>query len=424
MVRALVLARDCTSSAERRRPELCPEPREPRDPRAAAQRRPRCSASSSAGCCARRAARTCSPTSRRCASSRSAPTTARTPRRSRRPRSSSPGSPSRAPSRSRARSPATSTWPTPRRSTTAYASCGSARPACQPHHLAPDDSLPAAVAQLADEVGRGRGARSGSPSSSSGRCSPPTRPRPAAARSSSAIRRIAELVAERDLRYIGGMSLAENDRRLLSEIDTLWRTAPLRQAKPSVLDEVAYRASTCSRRPSPTCCRPSTDASTTGCWPTPPGRRLPPCARSPGSARGSAATGTATRTSPREITRGRRGDGVRARAARAGGLRAQVGPRTHPRRLGDTRLARARRAVAEAARAVRDPGGTDRRRRPERAAPSGRLLPRGAHRGHPDPERRPRLRRTRRSSRPTSPWCSARWPRPAPTARPTATCSG
>ena len=55
---------------------------------------------------------------------------------------------------------------------------------------------------------------------------------------SASIRRIAELVAERDSRSVGGMSLAENDRRLLGEIDTLWRTAPLREAKPTVLDEV------------------------------------------------------------------------------------------------------------------------------------------------------------------------------------------
>jgi phosphoenolpyruvate carboxylase len=55
---------------------------------------------------------------------------------------------------------------------------------------------------------------------------------------SRSIRRIAELVAERDERAIGGMSLAENERRLLAEIDTLWRTSPLRAAKPTVLDEV------------------------------------------------------------------------------------------------------------------------------------------------------------------------------------------
>ncbi|WP_456826710.1 phosphoenolpyruvate carboxylase [Cellulomonas sp. P5_E12] len=106
-----------------------------------------------------------------------------------------------------------------------------------PHHLAPDDSLPAAVAQLADEVGedvaRQRLAEL--------EFRPVFTAHPTEARRravSGSIRRIAELVAERDLRYIGGMSLAENDRRLLGEIDTLWRTAPLREAKPSVLDEV------------------------------------------------------------------------------------------------------------------------------------------------------------------------------------------
>jgi len=36
----------------------------------------------------------------------------------------------------------------------------------------------------------------------------------------------------------GGTTLAENERRLLAEIDTMWRTSPIRAHKPSVIDEV------------------------------------------------------------------------------------------------------------------------------------------------------------------------------------------
>jgi len=107
----------------------------------------------------------------------------------------------------------------------------------EPHHLAPDDSLPAAVAQATAELGREETLRR----LQALEFRPVFTAHPTEARRravSSAIRRIAELVAERDVRSIGGMSLVENDRRLLAEIDTLWRTAPLRQAKPTVLDEV------------------------------------------------------------------------------------------------------------------------------------------------------------------------------------------
>ena len=106
-----------------------------------------------------------------------------------------------------------------------------------PHALTPDDSLPAAVVQLADEVGEDEARRR----LREVEFRPVLTAHPTEARRravSRSIRRIAELVAERDVRTTGGMSLAENDRRLLAEIDTLWRTAPLRQAKPSVLDEV------------------------------------------------------------------------------------------------------------------------------------------------------------------------------------------
>jgi phosphoenolpyruvate carboxylase len=52
-----------------------------------------------------------------------------------------------------------------------------------------------------------------------------------------AIRRITNLLAERDAR-LGGITLADNKRQLLAEVDGLWRTSPLRSTKPSPLDEV------------------------------------------------------------------------------------------------------------------------------------------------------------------------------------------
>jgi phosphoenolpyruvate carboxylase len=54
----------------------------------------------------------------------------------------------------------------------------------------------------------------------------------------SAIRRISELVAEHDDPRLGGIARSENERELLAEIDTLWRTAPLRSNRPTPLDEV------------------------------------------------------------------------------------------------------------------------------------------------------------------------------------------
>jgi phosphoenolpyruvate carboxylase len=107
----------------------------------------------------------------------------------------------------------------------------------EPHILAPDDSLPAAVVKLTEELGENEARRR----LQNLEFRPVLTAHPTEARRravSRSIRRIAELVAERDARNIGGMSLVENERRLLSEIETLWRTAPLRQAKPTVLDEV------------------------------------------------------------------------------------------------------------------------------------------------------------------------------------------
>lgn len=106
-----------------------------------------------------------------------------------------------------------------------------------PNTLTPDDSLPSAFVQLAEEIGHDEArARLREVEFRPVLTAHPTEARRRAV--SRSIRRIAELVAERDERSTGGMSLAENDRRLLAEIDTLWRTAPLRQAKPTVLDEV------------------------------------------------------------------------------------------------------------------------------------------------------------------------------------------
>ncbi|MDM7831585.1 phosphoenolpyruvate carboxylase [Cellulomonas edaphi] len=107
----------------------------------------------------------------------------------------------------------------------------------EPHTLAPDDSLPAAVVKVRHELGDDEARRR----LQELEFRPVLTAHPTEARRravSRSIRRIAELLGERDARNIGGMSLVENERRLLSEIETLWRTAPLRQAKPTVLDEV------------------------------------------------------------------------------------------------------------------------------------------------------------------------------------------
>ena len=53
-----------------------------------------------------------------------------------------------------------------------------------------------------------------------------------------AIRRISDLVAELDDPRLGTLARSENERRLLAEIDTLWRTQPLRSDRPTPLDEV------------------------------------------------------------------------------------------------------------------------------------------------------------------------------------------
>ncbi|MGF3056712.1 phosphoenolpyruvate carboxylase [Microbacterium sp. YY-01] len=55
---------------------------------------------------------------------------------------------------------------------------------------------------------------------------------------STSIRRLAGLLAEHDVATPGGSEQHRAERRMLEEIDTLWRTAPLRAEKPTPTDEV------------------------------------------------------------------------------------------------------------------------------------------------------------------------------------------
>lgn len=55
---------------------------------------------------------------------------------------------------------------------------------------------------------------------------------------SSSIRRLSELLTQHDAASEGGAEEHRARRRMLEEIDTLWRTAPLRAQKPSPTDEV------------------------------------------------------------------------------------------------------------------------------------------------------------------------------------------
>ncbi|GAA3019102.1 phosphoenolpyruvate carboxylase [Microbacterium dextranolyticum] len=55
---------------------------------------------------------------------------------------------------------------------------------------------------------------------------------------SSSIRRLVRLLGERDFLLSGGADERRAERRMLEEVDTLWRTAPLRAEKPTPVDEV------------------------------------------------------------------------------------------------------------------------------------------------------------------------------------------
>ena len=113
---------------------------------------------------------------------------------------------------------------------------------------------------------------------------------------STSIRRLAALLEEHDASLRNGADERRAERRMLEEIDTLWRTAPLRPEKPSP-DRRGARRDGGLRR----------DALHRGPARLPPRGRRPAgtrrrrprarsCARSCASARGSAATATATRS--------------------------------------------------------------------------------------------------------------------------------
>ncbi|WP_402469987.1 phosphoenolpyruvate carboxylase [Isoptericola aurantiacus] len=100
-----------------------------------------------------------------------------------------------------------------------------------------EESLPAAFTQLSEEVGRDEALRRlGELEFRPVLTAHPTEARRRAV--SGAVRRIGDLLAERDTMRPGGTSLTENGRRLLAEIDTMWRTSPIRASKPTVIDEV------------------------------------------------------------------------------------------------------------------------------------------------------------------------------------------
>lgn len=107
------------------------------------------------------------------------------------------------------------------------------------------DSLPAAIAGMVEEVGEEETAKR----LRSLRFHPVLTAHPTEARRravASAIRRISELLEERDGSAVTDAHAAtsasildiETERRLLEEIDVLWRTSPLRTTRPTPLDEV------------------------------------------------------------------------------------------------------------------------------------------------------------------------------------------
>ena len=112
---------------------------------------------------------------------------------------------------------------------------------------------------------------------------------------SRSIRRLTELLDEHDIMLRNGADERRAERRMIEEIDTLWRTAPLRAEKPSptdevrsimeVFDETLYTAI-------PHVYRRVDDALQGPAA----GSRAPIVRPSCASARGSAATATATRS--------------------------------------------------------------------------------------------------------------------------------
>ncbi|WP_405375411.1 MULTISPECIES: phosphoenolpyruvate carboxylase [unclassified Microbacterium] len=99
------------------------------------------------------------------------------------------------------------------------------------------DSLTAAYRTLADEVGPDAALSR----LQSLRFHPVFTAHPTEARRravSSSIRRLADLLDSRDAAETEGADRRRTERRMLEEVDTLWRTAPLRPEKPSPTDEV------------------------------------------------------------------------------------------------------------------------------------------------------------------------------------------
>jgi phosphoenolpyruvate carboxylase len=99
------------------------------------------------------------------------------------------------------------------------------------------DSLPSAIERMVEEVGADETAER----LQKLRFHPVLTAHPTEARRravASAIRRISELLSERDDAETGSLTGIENERRLLEQIDVLWRTSPLRTTRPTPLDEV------------------------------------------------------------------------------------------------------------------------------------------------------------------------------------------
>ncbi|MCL2595542.1 MAG: phosphoenolpyruvate carboxylase, partial [Promicromonosporaceae bacterium] len=100
-----------------------------------------------------------------------------------------------------------------------------------------EESIPRAFTALADEVGR----EDAIEALKNIEFRPVLTAHPTEARRrgvSRALRRISDLLDERDILHPASTALAENTRHLLAEIDVLWLTAPLRVTKPTPIDEV------------------------------------------------------------------------------------------------------------------------------------------------------------------------------------------
>ena len=158
-----------------------------------------------------------------------------------------------------------------------------------------------------------------------------------------ALRRIAASLDAHDDSGVRPPERAQARRRMLEDIDILQRTSTLRITRPTPADEVktvltVFGSRWCTR------CRASTGPSRAR-WATRPGagRR---CPRSCGSARGSVATATATRSSPpRSPARRWRSRPTRCCAVLHDAV-DRIGPDAHRRRGVDAADGRpARRAV-------------------------------------------------------------------------------